>query len=131
MASRSSAAAGISIVATQAGRELLELLHLRRGQRLAPARELEPRHVLQRQPPPRPRVLEGSDLDLELAPHAVHAEHRHRRTARIEHAGTVARDDVTERPRLERLVAGGVGIVLVDGRAGLGFKWLRGHSVRA
>ena len=40
----------------------------RRGERLAPARELEPRHVLHRQPPPRPRVLEGSHLDLELAP---------------------------------------------------------------
>ena len=101
--------------AGEPGDELFELLDLFCPKALAPAAELEPRNILDRQLPARPGVLEGADLELELAPHPVHADHRHRRAAGIEHAGTAARDQVGERPRLEILVSGGVGIVLVDG----------------
>src|SRR5205085_6866644 len=77
--------------------------------------ELEALDLLQRQPPTRAAVLEGADLELELAALGSHLSDRDRRPARVQHPPAVAGHEPGQLARCEVPVGRRVGIGLVHG----------------
>jgi hypothetical protein len=76
--------------------------------------ELELPDVLERQPPPRATVFEGSDLELEHPRTSVDAGKHNRRPAVVTQPPAVADDQVSEFAELELAVPLGVLTALVD-----------------
>jgi plasmid stabilization system protein ParE len=72
------------------------------------------RCLLERELPVCPSILERLDSDLEEAMLLVDADDPHGGTSRVEHTPAIALHQMSEPPHLERVVARGQRIVLVD-----------------